>query len=110
MPFIQLEDIPQSEPFQGFVGRFIHSDNMTVADWYIEEGSSFPEHTHPNEQIAFILEGMFELTLDGEVRVLSPGTIAIIPSNVPHEGRALTECHLLDMFYPIREDLRQIPE
>jgi len=110
MPFIQLEDISQSEPFPGFLGRFIHSDNITVADWNIKEGSSFRNHSHPHEQIAYILEGKFELTLGGEVRVLTPGTIAIIPSNVPHEGKALTECRLLDMFYPVREDLRQNPE
>ena len=106
MPFIQLEEISQSEPIPGFLGRFIHSENMTVADWRIKEGSSFPEHTHPHEQIAFILEGKFELNLGGETRVLTPGTIAVIPSNMPHEGKALTECHLLDIFYPVREDLR----
>ena len=110
MPFIQLEEMSQSEPIPGFRGRFIHSENMTIADWRIKKGSSFPEHSHPHEQIAFILEGKFELTLEGEARILTPGTIAIIPSNMPHEGKALTECTLVDMFYPVREDLRQEPE
>ena len=110
MPFIQLEKISQAEPFPGFLGRFIHSENMTVADWRIQEGSNFPEHTHPHEQIAFILNGRFELTLEGEVKILTPGTIAVIPPNIPHSGVALTECHLLDIFSPVREDLRQIPE
>ena len=110
MSFLQLNTITPAEPVPGFVGRFIHSDNMTVADWNIKDGSSFPEHTHHHEQIAFVLEGTFELTLGGETRVLTPGMVAIIPANMPHAGRALSDCHLLDMFYPVREDLRPNPE
>jgi quercetin dioxygenase-like cupin family protein len=107
MPYLQLEEMRPSEPVPGFVGRFIHSENMTVAEWRIQEGSDMPEHAHPHEQIALILEGKFELTLHGTKQILEPGTVAIIPSNVPHQGRALTTCRLLDMFYPVREDLRE---
>jgi quercetin dioxygenase-like cupin family protein len=110
MPSIQLENRFPAEPIPGFQGRFIHSENMTVADWKIKEGSTSPEHSHPQVQIAFILDGMFELTLEGESMVLTPGTVAIIPSNMPHVGKALTECRLLDIFYPVREDLRQLTE
>lgn len=106
MPFIQLEKVTHSEPFPGFKGRFLHTENMTIADWRIEEGSNFPEHTHPHEQVAFLLEGDFELTMEGETRHLQPGVVAIIPSNVPHQGRALTNCRLMDIFHPVREDLR----
>jgi quercetin dioxygenase-like cupin family protein len=110
MSFIQLDTIHQAEPFPGFLGRFVHSENMTVADWRIREGSSFPEHSHPHEQIAYLLEGKFELTLEGEVNILTPGSLVIIPSNVPHEGKALLDCHLVDVFCPVREDLRQDSE
>jgi len=110
MPYVQLEKLKQSEPVPGFMGRFIHSENMTVAEWRIKEGSNMPEHAHPHEQIAFILEGKFELTMRGTKQILEPGTVAIIPSNVPHQGKALTTCRLLDMFYPVGEDLRQDSE
>jgi quercetin dioxygenase-like cupin family protein len=94
----------------GFTGSSIHSDNMTVVDWKITEGSSFAEHTHPHEQIAFILEGRFELSLEGESQILEPGMVAVIPSNAPHGGKALTDCRLIDMFCPVREDFRQLSE
>jgi quercetin dioxygenase-like cupin family protein len=110
MPFMQLDTISQSEPVPGFVGRFIHSENITIADWEIKAGSVLSEHAHLHEQIAYILEGSLELTLEGETQILTPGMIAIIPSNAPHEGKALTDCHLVDIFYPVREDLRQMPE
>ena len=38
--------------------------------------------------------------------VLTPGTVALIPSGVRHSGRAVTDCQLLDVFHPVREDYR----
>ena len=106
MPFINLDDLAQSEPVPGFKGRFVHSENITVACWKIDAGSAFPEHLHPHEQVSFVEQGEFELTLEGEIKILHPGLVAVIPSSTPHSGRALTNCRLIDIFYPIREDFR----
>ena len=65
-----------------------------------------PEHNHPHEQVANVLDGRFELTIDGETRVLESGMVAIIPPNAVHSGRAISDCRILDVFYPIREDYR----
>ena len=35
---------------------------------------------------------------------MSPGDVAIIPSNIRHAGYAETDCQIIDVFYPIRED------
>jgi quercetin dioxygenase-like cupin family protein len=42
----------------------------------------------------------------GEARVTSPGAVAIIPPHVPHSGRAITDCRVIDVFYPTRDDYR----
>ena len=104
--FHHLDDLAELKPVQGFTGKLIHSENMTVVNWSIESGSAFPEHSHPHEQVSMMLEGEFELTVAGEIKVLQAGLIAIVPSNVPHGGRALSDCRLLDIFHPVREDLR----
>jgi quercetin dioxygenase-like cupin family protein len=51
-----------------------------------------------------MLDGQFELRVDGRPMQLSPGDIVIIPSNVPHSGRAIRNCKILDAFHPVRED------
>jgi quercetin dioxygenase-like cupin family protein len=102
----RLQAIKSREVFPGFHGRFIHSDQMTFAYWEIKKGRSLPEHAHMHEQVANILEGEFELTLDGTPFVLKPGSVLPIPSNVKHKGRALTDCKILDVFYPVREDYK----
>jgi quercetin dioxygenase-like cupin family protein len=106
MAFIDTHEIDPREVFDGFRARFVHSANMTFAHWEIDAGAALPEHSHVHEQVVNMLEGEFELTIDGETRVLGPGHVAIIPSNARHSGRALTPCRILDAFYPIREDYR----
>lgn len=104
MAFVSLDDLDRSEIIPGFLGGFTHSDNMTFATWSVEAGSSFPEHSHPHEQISIIVEGEFELTVNGETQVLKPGRVAIIPSEVSHSGQALTDCEIIDVFSPVREE------
>ena len=106
MVFVNLSDLPVRTPFPGYAGRFLHSEKMSVAHWTVAEGSGFPEHAHPHEQVAMVVEGRFEMTVAGETRVLDAGTSAVIPGNVRHSGRALTPCRLIDVFCPVREDYR----
>jgi quercetin dioxygenase-like cupin family protein len=104
--YINLETVEEKELILGFHGRFVHSDKMTFAYWRIEGGASAPVHDHPHEQLVNVLEGEFELTVEGETHILSPGKVFVLPSHVPHSGKALTPCRLLDVFHPVREDLR----
>lgn len=104
MAFVDLKDLALKEPVPGYRAVFVHSGNMTVAFWEVEEGAIMPEHAHPHEQVASVVEGRFELTVAGEPRVLDRESVAIIPSNTPHSGRAVTPCRLIDAFHPVRED------
>jgi quercetin dioxygenase-like cupin family protein len=106
MVFQDLKDIQEREVVPGYRARFLHSDNMTIAYWDVDPGAALPEHSHPHEQIANVLEGQFELTVDSESRILEPGMVAVIPSGVPHSGKAITASKLLDVFHPCRDDYR----
>ncbi len=106
MPFIQLSDIEEKEIVPGFHATFVHAENMTIAYWRIEAGAALPEHSHPHEQVSSITEGQFEMTVDGETRQVEAGTVAVIPPNVKHAGRAITDCRITDVFHPVREDYK----
>lgn len=106
MTFIQLDGIKEIEPVPGYHGRMIHCASMTLAHWHIEADAIAPQHEHFHEQICHVLEGSFELTVGEATRVMGAGDTATIPPHVPHGGRAHTDCRVLDIFHPARDDLR----
>ena len=103
----QLSDIPPFEISRGFTARFIHTESMTLAFVDIEAGADLAQHAHVHEQVVNLLEGEFELVVDGTPVRLVPGQSYAIPSNMPHSGRAITACRILDVFNPVREDFRK---
>ncbi|RKQ51126.1 Cupin domain-containing protein [Roseivirga pacifica] len=107
MPFVELSALEQRELIPGFKGRFIHTEKITIAYWNIAAGSILPEHSHQHEQVAAqVISGEFEMTLEGETKLLKAGDVAVIPSNVVHSGEAITDCQLMDVFAPVREDYK----
>ncbi len=106
MPFIEIEKLPTKEIFPGFKGRCIHTGTMSFMYWTVQAGAPVPAHSHLHQQVAQVLKGSFELTVDGQTTILQPGIIAVIPPHAVHSGKAITECELVDVFYPEREDYK----
>ncbi len=105
----QITDYNQltsKELFPGIQAKIDHSDNMTVMHVTLEKGAVLPEHHHPQEQWTNVLNGKLEMTIDGKTSVLEPGMAAKLPSNAPHSARAITDCDVIDVFYPARDDLK----
>jgi quercetin dioxygenase-like cupin family protein len=102
--FIEINALKSHEIIPGFKGRFIHTEKMTISYWTIKKGSKLPEHNHPHEQVSQVIDGTFQLTINGETKEMMPGNTAVIPSNAIHSGLALSDCHVMDIFVPARED------
>ncbi|HRX94947.1 MAG TPA: cupin domain-containing protein [Chitinophagaceae bacterium] len=53
-----------------------------------------------------MVEGELKMTIGRKTNVLTAGTVHVIPSNVPHSAIALTDCRVIDVFNPVREDYK----
>jgi quercetin dioxygenase-like cupin family protein len=88
----------------GLLGYYAHGKNMTLGYVEIEAGSDLPLHQHPHEQITYIIEGQLDMVIGGKACSLTAGMYYVIPSNVPHGAVAVTNCKVIDVFNPVRED------
>ncbi len=104
--FQQFSNIAGKEIAPGFFSKLIHTENNTINFLEVKAGSTIPLHQHPHEQSSFVLEGEFEMTVNGESRILNTNQFALIPGGVVHGGRAISDCKLIDIFSPVREDYR----
>ena len=94
--FIATEAAAQGTPpaSSGGVNRKIISKRdgpdgyeILLVEAEIEAGVSVGRHTHPGVESAYVLEGGFELPIQGmETKMLKAGDAFQIPPNTPHAG------------------------
>jgi len=84
--------------------QFVTGEQCMLARIVLRKGCVVPEHSHPNEQIAFILEGALRFNFPGETHTVHAGEILVIPANVPHSAEALEDTIDFDLFAPPRQD------
>jgi quercetin dioxygenase-like cupin family protein len=54
----------------------------------LEPGTTAPRHSHPGEEIIYVLEGTWEYSLEGKPPVtLKAGDVLFIPAGVIHSAR-----------------------
>lgn len=99
-----LDQLPVKEMLPGYYARLMHGSLATLALWEIKKDAVLPEHGHPQEQANYMLEGEFEMFVNGQRHHLKAGDVLIVPSHAMHKGRALTDCKIFDVYAPRRED------
>ena len=97
-------DIPV-DALNPLLGRhFVVGQNVMLARVLLKKGCIVPEHSHPNEQLTFILEGALKFWIDGKEIVVGAGECLTIPPNMPHKAEALADTVDFDVFNPPRAD------
>ena len=84
--------------------HFVVGQNVMLARVLLKKGCIVPEHSHPNEQVTFILEGALKFWIDGKEIVVNAGEVLTIPPNMPHKAEALEDTVDFDVFNPPRAD------
>jgi quercetin dioxygenase-like cupin family protein len=104
MAFVDTRDLAVIERLPGWRGRYFHSPSMTFAHYDFVAGASIHEHFHPQEEVYEVIEGELEITVDGVAQIVQAGIVAIVPSNVRHSVKALTDGRAIIVDYPLRRD------
>ncbi|HEY0918346.1 cupin domain-containing protein [Devosia sp.] len=77
---------------------------LMLVEFAFEAGGVGALHAHPHAQASYIVEGAFEVTIDGATRTLAAGGAYIVPPGKVHGVRALEKGRLIDNFTPCRDD------
>ncbi len=82
-----------------------YSKNLMACELTFEKGAVGAPHSHPHEQIGYIISGKLVYQEAGQAdKVLETGDTYYVAPNVVHGVQILEDTKLLDIFTPMRED------
>jgi len=98
-------DIELEYADEGIKRRVVaYHDNLMCVEVHFEKHAVGAMHSHPHEQITYIISGKFEFNIDGKKQVLGKGDSTFKQPDIPHGAVCLEEGILLDIFTPCRKD------
>ena len=90
---------------EGVVRKVLaYGKEMMCVENTFEKGAIGSLHSHPHTQITYVVEGVFEFTIDGETKIVKQGDTMLKQDGVIHGCKCLEAGILLDIFTPMRED------
>jgi quercetin dioxygenase-like cupin family protein len=103
---IDWSSVPWKEIRKGVEQKAFSGSAATVALHRLMPGHEPKPHSHPHEQIAYIVSGRLRFHIGEQVHDIGPGGLVVIPSNVTHWGEVLGDEPVinLDVFTPKRPE------
>lgn len=103
---IDWNSIPWTPVREGVERKAFSGEGATVALHKLMPGHEPKPHSHPNEQIAYIMSGTIRFVVGGVEHLLGPGGLLVVPPNVEHWGEVVGDEPVmnLDVFTPRRPE------
>ncbi len=99
------DNVPVEKTAEGIERQMIVGKHIMICRFRFAPFLVTPEHTHPHEQMTFVMQGNVKFFIEGEARIVSPGSVLHFPPGTCHGATMLDEeVILIDIFSPIRED------
>jgi len=81
-----------------------YSPAMMLVRHTMTEGWVGSRHSHPHEQMVYIVSGRIRFEHPGGTMDAGPGDCFLVPGGIEHQASALEDSEVLDIFTPMRED------
>jgi quercetin dioxygenase-like cupin family protein len=99
---------PVSSPEPGMRRQLLaYSHNVMLVRHHFLKGWKGTRHSHPHEQLVYVVTGRIQFDGDGRTIELRSGDSVIVEGKVEHQATALEDSEVLDVFAPYREDYAQ---
>jgi quercetin dioxygenase-like cupin family protein len=102
---VTSNETKQSAPEPGLtrlVGAY--NDKLFLAEHRMEKGWIGAAHSHPHEQIVYVISGHLKVTCAGKTFDVHTGDSFIVRGGVEHQASAVEASHVIDVFTPCRND------
>ena len=102
---VTLAEVAPTHPEDGLERQVLAwSERMMLVRHRMRPGWKGARHSHPHEQMVYVISGHLRFARAGEVFDLRAGDSIVVAGGVEHEASALEQSEVLDFFTPFRQD------
>ena len=102
--FIASDEIEWQQLGSGVERKILgYDDQLMMVLIRFEKGAVGSLHRHVHRQVSYVALGEFEVTIDGNKKILKQGDSFFVLPNLEHGVVALETGSLIDIFTPARE-------
>lgn len=95
----------ESNPESGLTRRVLaYNDKLFLAEHHMVKGWAGSMHSHPHDQIVYLVRGHLKVNCLGGIFELHTGDTFVVRGGVQHGASAIEESLVIDVFTPCRED------
>jgi quercetin dioxygenase-like cupin family protein len=95
----------ESRPESGLTRRVLaYNDKLFLAEHHMVKGWVGAMHSHPHDQIVYVVRGHLKVDCLGKTFELHTGDTFVVRGGVQHGASAMEESLVIDVFTPCRED------
>lgn len=103
--FVKQSSSDYKQPLQGIEQKtLVYGDKTLMVEFRLQKDASLPLHSHPHEQIGYLVSGNIRLTIGSEIHDVLPGDSWCIPGKVLHGAVIIEDSVAVEVFSPVRED------
>ncbi len=104
---VKTEEAVSQTPEPGMIRQVLaHNEKLMLVRHFFEADWVGARHSHPHDQLVYILKGALRLDVGGKIFDVAAGDSFVVDGGVEHQASALAPSEVLDIFTPIREDYR----
>ncbi|WP_164974696.1 cupin domain-containing protein [Halegenticoccus tardaugens] len=105
-----ISKMPVHERSKGVSQRYFRGIDTLIGFTTITSEKTAEPHSHPWEQINFVLEGEGEFRIGDETVSVTEGDVFLVPPNVPHCAEPPEESCTVMFVGPLREDYADLTD
>jgi len=81
-----------------------YNDKLFLAEHEMVKGWVGTVHSHPHEQVVYVMHGHLKITCQGRTVDVRTGDTFVVRGGVEHGASAIEDSRVVDVFTPCRED------
>ena len=102
---VRHQDGKESQPEPGLKRRVLaYNDKLFLAEHEMVKGWAGALHSHPHDQIVYVVHGHLRITCQGKTFEVRTGDTFVVRGGAEHGASAIEDSLVIDVFTPCRQD------